>query len=71
MDTLHKPSGKTYYTKKDIYYFYIPSDYRLNFYKYIGFTIKRKQQPLKDFLIRTGQLSLQPNLPYLFPNNTI
>jgi len=61
------PRGKTYYTKKDYYYFYIPADYRLNFYK-IGFTIKRKQQRLEDFLIRTGRLKPPAKPPLFFPS---
>ncbi|MEM1944886.1 MAG: LAGLIDADG family homing endonuclease, partial [Nitrososphaerota archaeon] len=65
------PRGKTYYTKKDIYYLYVPSDYRLNFYQHIGFTIKRKQQRLEDFLIRTGRLKPPAKPPLFFPNNTI
>jgi len=59
-------NGKKYRTRKDVYVLYIRAESRLVFYQRIGFTIKRKQQRLEDFLIRTGRLSLQPNLPYFF-----
>ncbi|MEM1944785.1 MAG: hypothetical protein QXX57_03490 [Nitrososphaerota archaeon] len=45
---------KTYYAKKDAYYLYAPSNYQLTFYKQIGFTIRRKQKRLEDYLTRRG-----------------
>ncbi|MEM3095431.1 MAG: LAGLIDADG family homing endonuclease [Nitrososphaerota archaeon] len=47
-------NGKTYYAKKDAYYLYVPSNYQLKFYKQIGFTIRRKQKRLEDYLTRGG-----------------
>jgi intein-encoded DNA endonuclease-like protein len=40
------PNGKIVKTNEDCYYIYIRARSLLNFYKYIGFTIKRKQQRL-------------------------
>ncbi|MEM4219853.1 MAG: LAGLIDADG family homing endonuclease [Candidatus Caldarchaeum sp.] len=64
---LKDPRGRTYKRKKNVYRLYVPSKFRLKFYQYIGFTIRRKQQRLEDFLIRTGRLSLQPNTPLSIP----
>ena len=40
------PNGKIAKANEDCYYIYIRVNSLLNFYKYIGFTIKRKQQRL-------------------------
>ncbi|MEM1575497.1 MAG: LAGLIDADG family homing endonuclease [Nitrososphaerota archaeon] len=45
-EILRFPNGKVVKTKKDYYYIYIRAKSLLNFYKYIGFTIRRKQQIL-------------------------
>jgi intein-encoded DNA endonuclease-like protein len=42
----HFPNGKVYKTTQNCYYIYIRAKSLLNFYKHIGFTIKRKQQRL-------------------------
>ena len=42
----HFPNGITSKTTEDCYYIYIRADSLPSFYKYIGFTIKRKQQRL-------------------------
>jgi intein-encoded DNA endonuclease-like protein len=44
----HFPNGKIAKTNEDCYYIYIRANSLLNFYKYIGFTIKRKQQRLSE-----------------------
>jgi len=49
-------TGKTHFARKDVYYLYIPAESRLKFYELIGFTIKRKQQRLEEYLIRHGLL---------------
>jgi len=49
-------TGKTYFAKKDCYYLYVLAESRLRFYQLIGFTIKRKQQRLEEYLIRRGLL---------------
>jgi intein-encoded DNA endonuclease-like protein len=55
--TMHDPrTGKQYKTKKDCYYIYILAESLLNFYLYIGFTVRRKQKRLEDYLRRTGKI---------------
>jgi intein-encoded DNA endonuclease-like protein len=49
-------TGKTYTTKKDCYRIYILSCSNVNFYHRIGFTIRRKQERLEEYLRRTGKL---------------
>jgi intein-encoded DNA endonuclease-like protein len=43
---IHSPNGKITKTTEDCYYIYVRANNLLNFYKHIGFTIKRKQQTL-------------------------
>jgi len=47
-------TNRTYYRRKDTYYLYVYAESRLRFYQLIGFTIKRKQQRLEEYLIRRG-----------------
>ncbi len=47
-----KKQGKTYKTRKDVYYIYVKARDRLKFYKLVGFTIKRKQKTLEEYLRR-------------------
>ena len=55
--TMHDPrTGKQYTANKDCYYIYILADSLLNFYLYVGFTLKRKQKRLEEYLKRTGKL---------------
>jgi intein-encoded DNA endonuclease-like protein len=49
-------TGKLYKTNEDCYYIYIPTESLLNFYRYVGFTIRRKQKRLEDYLRRKGLL---------------
>jgi len=49
-------NGKQYTRRHDSYYIYIKRSYNTWFYKYIGFTIKRKQERLVNYLRRTGRL---------------
>jgi len=51
-----KKIGKTYYTKKDVYYLYIQASSRRRFAELIGFTIKRKKERLMEAL----------NIPHIF-----
>jgi intein-encoded DNA endonuclease-like protein len=54
---IHDPkTGKQYKANEDCYYIYILADSLLNFYLYVGFTIKRKQKRLEDYLRRKGLL---------------
>ena len=52
----HFPNGTITKTTKNYYYLYIRINSLLNFYKYIGFTIKRKQERL----IKAIKQSLSP-----------
>ena len=66
---IHDPrTGKQYMTKKDCYYIYIRASSNANFYKYIGFTIKRKQQRLEEYIRRTTSTPTPP--PTISPHST-
>ena len=58
-------TGKIYTTKKDCLYIYILASGNADFYRYIGFTIKRKQERLENYLRRTGMLP-HPLFPFLY-----
>ncbi|MEM2237600.1 MAG: LAGLIDADG family homing endonuclease [Candidatus Caldarchaeum sp.] len=60
--------GKTYKRKKDTYSLYVPAGLRLRFFKHIGFTIKRKQQRLEDYLVRTRRLKPPAKHSPIFPS---
>jgi intein-encoded DNA endonuclease-like protein len=45
-------TGKQFKAKKDCYYIYIQAESLPKFYRHIGFTIKRKQKRLEDYLRR-------------------
>jgi len=47
---------KIFFARKDNYYLYVCAESRLRFYELIGFTIKRKQQRLEEYLIMRGLL---------------
>jgi len=49
-------TGKQYKTNEDCYYIYIGAESLLKFYRYVGFTIQRKQKRLEDYLRRKGLL---------------
>jgi intein-encoded DNA endonuclease-like protein len=48
--------GKQYVRRRDVYYIYVKQSCNMRFYKYIGFTIKRKQERLVNYLRKTGRL---------------
>jgi intein-encoded DNA endonuclease-like protein len=55
--TIHNPkTGKQYKANEDCYYIYIGAESLPKFYRYIGFTIRRKQKHLEDYLRRTGRI---------------
>jgi intein-encoded DNA endonuclease-like protein len=55
--TIHDPrTGKQYKANKDCYYIYILAKSLLTFYRHIGFTVRRKQKRLEEYLKRTGKL---------------
>jgi intein-encoded DNA endonuclease-like protein len=49
-------TGKQYKTNEDCYYIYIRAKSLPAFHKHIGFTIKRKQKRLEEYLRRTGKI---------------
>jgi intein-encoded DNA endonuclease-like protein len=48
--------GRKHRLRRNVYRIYIRPRDALKFHKYIGFTIKRKQQRLEDYLRRTGKI---------------
>jgi len=48
--------GKRYKTNKDCYYLYIRTEGLLKFHRHIGFSVRRKQKRLEEYLRRTGKL---------------
>jgi intein-encoded DNA endonuclease-like protein len=48
--------GKRYESNEDCYYIYIRAESLPKFYRYIGFTIRRRQKRLEEYLRRTGKL---------------
>jgi intein-encoded DNA endonuclease-like protein len=55
--TIHDPrTGKQYKANKDCYYIYILAKSLPKFYRHIGFTVRRKQKRLEEYLRRTGKL---------------
>jgi intein-encoded DNA endonuclease-like protein len=65
---IHDPrTGKQYTHNKDAYVIYIRASSNTNFYRYVGFTITRKQARLENYVKRnTGA----PTLPHHFPHST-
>mgnify|MGYP003928885709 CR=1 FL=1 len=64
---IHNPrTGKRYVTKKDCYHIYIRASSNTNFYKHVGFTVRRKQIRLENYINRANR---RPKpLPHHFPN---
>jgi intein-encoded DNA endonuclease-like protein len=55
--TIHNPrTGKQYRTNETCYYIYIRAESLPKFYRRIGFTVRRKQKRLEEYLRRTGKL---------------
>jgi intein-encoded DNA endonuclease-like protein len=55
--TIHNPrTGKQYRTNETCYYIYIRAESLPKFYRHIGFTVRRKQKRLEEYLRRTGKL---------------
>jgi intein-encoded DNA endonuclease-like protein len=59
--------GKKYTHNKDVYVIYIRASSNINFYRYVGFTITRKQARLENYDKRNRNTST-PTLPQPFPN---
>jgi intein-encoded DNA endonuclease-like protein len=55
--TMRNPmTGKQYKANEDCYYIYIRAESLPKFYRYVGFTIRRKQKRLEGYLRRKGLL---------------
>jgi intein-encoded DNA endonuclease-like protein len=66
---IHDPrTGKKYVANKDCYRIYIRSRSSVSFYKHVGFTIRRKQRRLENYVKRTTRMPTPP--PNHFPANT-
>jgi intein-encoded DNA endonuclease-like protein len=53
-------TGKQYSRNKDEYYIYIQASSNINFYRYVGFTIRRKQMRLESYVKRTTRKPTPP-----------
>jgi intein-encoded DNA endonuclease-like protein len=62
--TIARFRNGSYKRRKDSYYIYIGAGSNMNFYKNIGFTIKRKQGRLENYIRR--RQSKPPPLPFPF-----
>jgi intein-encoded DNA endonuclease-like protein len=49
-------TGKHYSRNKDCYYLYIRVNSNMSFYRYMGFTIRRKQMWLESYIKRTTRI---------------
>jgi intein-encoded DNA endonuclease-like protein len=54
--SLMRVKGKQYVRRRDVYHIRVQARSALNFYRRIGFTIRRKQKRLEEYLRRTGKL---------------
>jgi intein-encoded DNA endonuclease-like protein len=64
---IHNPrTGKQYLTNEDYYYIYIRASSNTSFYRYVGFTIRRKQRRLEEYIKRRTTPS--PNFPQPTPH---
>jgi intein-encoded DNA endonuclease-like protein len=59
-------TGKKYTHNKDAYLIYVRASSNMSFYKYIGFTITRKQARLENHVNKRNTST--PTLPQPFPN---
>ncbi len=64
---IDKRTGKTYVARKDVYRLYVRKPDALKFYQLIGFTVKRKQRRLEEYLMKRRLLTTCPHNPTLFP----
>jgi intein-encoded DNA endonuclease-like protein len=63
--TIARFRNGSYKRRKDSYYIYIKANGNINFYKNIGFTIKRKQKRLENYVRRRQTNPLSPPLSFL------
>jgi intein-encoded DNA endonuclease-like protein len=48
--------GRQCIRRRDVYHICVPPKFSINFYYHIGFTIRRKQKRLEEYLRRTGKI---------------
>ncbi len=60
--------GKKYSCNKDVYVIYIRASSNTNFYRYVGFTIRRKQIRLENHIKRTTRIPTPPP-PFSHPTS--
>jgi intein-encoded DNA endonuclease-like protein len=62
---IHDPrTGKKYVANKDCYRIYIRSRSSVSFYKHVGFTIRRKQRRLENYVERTTRMPTPSTQPF-------
>jgi hypothetical protein len=49
-------TGKKYTHDKDVYVIYVQASSNMSFYRYVGFTIRRKQMRLESYIKRSTEL---------------
>jgi intein-encoded DNA endonuclease-like protein len=53
-------TGKKYSRNKDVYVIYVRSSSNMSFYRYVGFTIRRKQIRLESYIKRSTRIPTPP-----------
>jgi intein-encoded DNA endonuclease-like protein len=63
--------GKKYSRNKDVYVIYIRASSNMSFYRYVGFTIRRKQIRLESYIKRSTKIPTPPTTisPIQYPQN--
>jgi len=59
-------TGKKYTHDKDVYVIYVRASSNMSFYRYVGFTIRRKQMRLESYIKRSTRKPTPP--PTIFPH---
>jgi intein-encoded DNA endonuclease-like protein len=60
-------TGKKYSHNKDVYVIYVRASSNMSFYRYVGFTIRRKQIRLESYIKRSTR---KPTPPTISPHST-
>jgi intein-encoded DNA endonuclease-like protein len=61
-------TGKKYTHDKDVYVIYVRASSNMSFYRYVGFTIRRKQMRLESYIKRSTRKPTPP--PTISPHST-
>jgi intein-encoded DNA endonuclease-like protein len=64
-------TGKKYSRNKDVYVIYVRASSNMSFYRYVGFTIRRKQIRLESYIKRSTRIPTPPTTisPIQHPQN--